>query len=75
VRLLALLRIAVILNRSHTDADVPGVSASAAAGTLRLVLPAGWLAAHPLSAKELSVEAAQLDDAGIRLELGDWGRR
>ncbi|MEQ8860637.1 MAG: Ppx/GppA phosphatase family protein [Pseudomonadales bacterium] len=75
VRLLALLRIAVILNRSHTDTDVPAVAASAAAETLRLTLPDGWLAAHPLSAKELTVEAAQLADAGIRLEVGDWGRR
>jgi exopolyphosphatase / guanosine-5'-triphosphate,3'-diphosphate pyrophosphatase len=68
-RLLALLRIAVIVHRSHTPADAPAVSASAADDALDLTLPAGWLEAHPLSAKELEVEATQLAAIGIRL---DW---
>lgn len=72
VRLLALLRIAVILNRSHTDADMPAVRAITEPERLRLSLPDGWLAAHPLSAKELTVEASQLRDAGIRLEIEGW---
>ncbi len=73
VRLLALLRIAVILNRSHTDADMPAVSAQTEPQRLQLKLPEGWLTAHPLSAKELTVEAAQLRDAGIRLDVEGWG--
>jgi exopolyphosphatase/guanosine-5'-triphosphate,3'-diphosphate pyrophosphatase len=73
IRTLALLRIAVILERSHHDADSPRVAAGAAEGstedTLRLMLPVGWLSAHPLSAKELAVETGQLAGAGICLEV------
>jgi len=40
---------------------------------LRLALPAGWLASHPLSASELELEVAQLATAGITLEVVDRG--
>jgi exopolyphosphatase / guanosine-5'-triphosphate,3'-diphosphate pyrophosphatase len=66
-RLLALLRIAVILNRSHSDDHVPAVDVAVAGNELQLTLPDGWLAVHPLSAQELEVEAAQL--RGSRLQL------
>jgi len=71
VRLLSLLRIAVILHRGHSDAHTPSVTASVGGDreALNLVLGADWLAAHPLSARELAVEAAQLDAAGIRLQV------
>jgi exopolyphosphatase / guanosine-5'-triphosphate,3'-diphosphate pyrophosphatase len=68
-RLLALLRIAVILHRSHSDAHTPAVSIAVASDLLELTLPPGWLADHPLSARELEVEAGQLSGAGIRLEF------
>jgi exopolyphosphatase/guanosine-5'-triphosphate,3'-diphosphate pyrophosphatase len=66
-RLLALLRIAVILQRSHSEGDVPEVRVHAQHDGLDLELPAGWLAQHSLSARELEVEAGQLASAGIRL--------
>lgn len=71
VRLLSLLRIAVILHRGHSDAHAPAVTASIsdAEEALTVDLGAGWLAAHPLSARELEVEAGQLDAAGIRLRV------
>jgi len=69
IRLLALLRLAVILHRSHGEEDLSGLRASAAGARLAVALPPGWLAAHPLSARELEVERAQLDAAGIRLEI------
>ncbi|MDZ7668673.1 MAG: Ppx/GppA phosphatase family protein [Gammaproteobacteria bacterium] len=71
VRLLSLLRIAVILHRGHSDAHAPPVAASIGADQegLNLDLGAPWLAAHPLSARELEVEAGQLDAAGIRLRV------
>lgn len=69
VRLLAVLRVAVILQRSHTDADSPRVAAQAAGASLEVVVPAGWQAAHPLSSRELEVERDQLASAGIRLDL------
>jgi hypothetical protein len=43
------------------------VAVSAAGDLLRLTLPPGWLNGHPLSARELGVEAGQLRGAGIRL--------
>jgi exopolyphosphatase/guanosine-5'-triphosphate,3'-diphosphate pyrophosphatase len=68
-RLLVLLRLAVILERSHSDRDSPRVAASAAGEGMLLELEAGWLAGHPLSRRELEVEAAQLASAGIRLRV------
>lgn len=69
VRLLALLRIAVILHRGHSDECTPAVRAGASAETLALTFPPGWLEAHPLSCRELEVEVGQLARAGIRLEV------
>jgi exopolyphosphatase / guanosine-5'-triphosphate,3'-diphosphate pyrophosphatase len=66
-RLLAVLRIAVILNRSHSDQHIPRVVSSVAGDLLHLTLSSGWLDAHPLSARELAVEAGQLRGAGLRL--------
>ncbi len=68
-RLTALLRIAVILERSHNDADSPEVTASANGDTLQLTLPAGWLQSHPLSARELEVETEQLLAGGLSLTV------
>jgi exopolyphosphatase/guanosine-5'-triphosphate,3'-diphosphate pyrophosphatase len=70
MRLLTLLRIAVILHRGHRDADAPTLQVSAAGSTLSLGLPPEWLAAHPLSARELEMEVAQLARAGIDLVVG-----
>lgn len=64
-RLLALLRIAVILHRSQSDAHTPQLDVAADGPRLELALEEGWLAAHPLSAKELEVEKGQLAGAGI----------
>jgi exopolyphosphatase / guanosine-5'-triphosphate,3'-diphosphate pyrophosphatase len=69
-RLLALLRIAVILHRSHSDEHTPTVAVTAVGDVLRLTLPSGWLETHPLSARELEVEAGQLRGAGIQLVFG-----
>jgi exopolyphosphatase/guanosine-5'-triphosphate,3'-diphosphate pyrophosphatase len=69
LKLLAVLRLAVIVNRSHGDAHVPALYAVTDGLALRLTLPDGWLAAHPLSAKELEVEAVQLASAGLDLHL------
>jgi exopolyphosphatase/guanosine-5'-triphosphate,3'-diphosphate pyrophosphatase len=69
VRLLALLRIAVILHRGHSDGDTPPIEAHASGNRLSLTFPEGWLGAHPLSARELEVEVDQLARAGIELEL------
>lgn len=65
--MLSILRLAVALARSRTDADLPDFALSAPAeGKLVLSLPAGWLRSHPLSARSLVYERQQLG----RLDLG-----
>jgi exopolyphosphatase/guanosine-5'-triphosphate,3'-diphosphate pyrophosphatase len=72
LRLVALLRIAVILQRSHCDGDAPtSLSLTANQNTLHLRCGADWLATHPLSHKELQVEAGQLHRVGLNLVFGD----
>lgn len=68
-----LLRLAVILERSHADAASPAADLAVAGRNLTLGLPPGWLAAHPLSARELEVEARQLATAGFLLQLPGAG--
>lgn len=62
------LRLAVILNRSHADEHVP-VAVDSSAEVPRLTLPKGWLAAHALSASELQIEQTVLNDVGVEIEL------
>ncbi len=69
LRLVALLRLAVILQRSHNDADSPQVSLQVKGNEIQLNCGPGWLQAHPLSARELEVEQEQLRTAGILLSV------
>ncbi len=71
LRLVALLRLAVILQRSHHDADSPVIEVTTTGDTLHLRCGNGWLASHRMSDKELQVEAGQLVQAGLRLVVGD----
>lgn len=70
-KLVALLRISVILQRSHDDRDAPTVALAVDQGAMRLVFQADWLARHPLSQRELQVEVQQLATAGLHLEAVD----
>ncbi|MCP5181448.1 MAG: Ppx/GppA family phosphatase [Pseudomonadales bacterium] len=64
------LRLAVILERTRLDTHSPAQpSLRMASGQFTLVLPPGWLAAHPLSASELAVECAQWRTAGWPLTV------
>ena len=67
LRLVALLRIAVILERSHNDADSPQLRLSAADNRVELIFAQSWLSNHPLSMRELEVESQQ--QAVVNLEL------
>lgn len=68
--LLSIVRLAVALARSRTDADLPDFSISRPeARTLVLSLPAGWLQSHPLSARSLELERRQLVRLGMRLKF------
>jgi len=70
--MLAILRLAVALARSRTDADLPdfALSGNPEQG-LRLALPPRWLASHPLSARSLELEKRQLRRLGLGLALDE----
>jgi exopolyphosphatase/guanosine-5'-triphosphate,3'-diphosphate pyrophosphatase len=66
-RLAALLRVAVTLGRLRSDAAMPDFALEADEDRLDLVLPAGWLERHPLSARGLARQQRKLRKLGIRL--------
>ncbi len=71
LRIVALLRLAVILERSHSDADSPTVILQTTANRIALSFANNWLANHPLSMRELQVEAEQQGLAGLDLVFAD----
>lgn len=72
MRLSALLRLAVILERSRSDAESPSpLSARVNEHSLVLELPQGWLDQHALSQQELAEEFQQLKSAHVDLQLDD----
>ena len=69
LRLVGLLRLAVILERSHSDDESAQAQIRVAADELYLDCGPGWLDAHPLSKRELEVEQQQQAGAGISLHV------
>ncbi len=70
-RIAALLRLAVVLNRSHGAVDLPTLKLRADGPRLTLTLPRNWLDARPLMRSDLSTEPDDMKALGIALELAD----
>lgn len=68
--LCALLRLAVVLNRSRSLASVPALERPAP-DRLRLRFPPGWLETHALTREDLRVERAHQRSLGFKLEMED----
>ncbi len=68
-RLTILLRIAVLLHRSHSESGPPKMEFSASSKTLKLQFPQGWLAEHPLTEADLMQEAQYLKGIGYTLKF------
>ena len=68
------LRLALVLHRSRDDIAPPDFRFSHERGAYRLDLPAGWLAANPLSASVLADEAAAWQRADFALVVGRHDR-
>jgi exopolyphosphatase/guanosine-5'-triphosphate,3'-diphosphate pyrophosphatase len=68
-RLCVLLRLAVLLHRARSTAEMPRIEAQAEADSLRLRFPEDWLQTHPLTAADLELEADYLKAAGMKLKL------
>ena len=67
--LAALLRLAVLLHRSHEPEDFPDLRLHAEGNTLHFALPGPWLAARPLLRTDLADEPAAFEPLGIVLRL------
>ena len=68
-RLTALLRLAVLLHRSHDPAPLPDLRLFADGGTLTLSLPAQWIEVRPLLQSDLVEEPAAFEPLGIALRF------
>lgn len=68
-RTAALLRLAVLLHRSHEAAELPELRATAKRDQLSLTLPARWLEQRPLLRADLDGEPADMAGLGIALEI------
>lgn len=69
-RAAALLRIAVLLHRSHEPDDIPRVEAVANGDNLLLTLDKRWMDQRPLLREDISGEPKDAADLGITLRIG-----
>ena len=70
-RLAALLRLAVVMHRSHEAELIPRLDLAADADALALTLDRRWLDARPLLRADLGGEPEAIEALGIALSLAD----
>jgi exopolyphosphatase/guanosine-5'-triphosphate,3'-diphosphate pyrophosphatase len=70
LRLAIILRLAVLMNRSRNDAEVPPVELRVDARSLQLKFDPEWLSANPLTLADLAREQRLLSQAGYELRYG-----
>jgi exopolyphosphatase/guanosine-5'-triphosphate,3'-diphosphate pyrophosphatase len=70
LRLAIILRLAVLMNRSRNDAEVPPAEFRVDARTLALTFDPEWLSANPLTLADLAREQRLLSQAGYELRYG-----
>jgi exopolyphosphatase/guanosine-5'-triphosphate,3'-diphosphate pyrophosphatase len=64
-----LLRLAVLLHRSRSTADLPPLRLTVGKKDMKLVFPKGWLRENPLTLADLRRERAYLRQAGFKLRF------
>jgi exopolyphosphatase/guanosine-5'-triphosphate,3'-diphosphate pyrophosphatase len=69
LRCILLLRLCVLLYRSHSSEKIPKFRLSVARSKLQLEIPGKWLAKHPLTRSDLDNEIAYLKAADIALAV------
>jgi exopolyphosphatase/guanosine-5'-triphosphate,3'-diphosphate pyrophosphatase len=69
MRLLILLRLAVLLNRSRSAAQIPPVKLTVARRSLSLEFDADWLTENPLTIADLDRERQFLAAVGYALKI------
>lgn len=70
LRLAIILRLAVLINRSRNDAEVPPAELRVDARMLALRFDPEWLSANPLTLADLAREQRLLSQAGYELRYG-----
>ncbi|MFN0242690.1 MAG: exopolyphosphatase [Planctomycetota bacterium] len=60
LRLCVLLRLAILLNRSRSDAPLPKIAIAPKRGGYQLSFPNGWLDEHPLTRADLEEELSRV---------------
>ncbi|MEX2352550.1 MAG: exopolyphosphatase [Gammaproteobacteria bacterium] len=68
LRLIILLRLAVLINRSRLYASLPKISAEATDSSISLTFPAKWLESNPLTKTDLDSEAAYMKAVNYKLD-------
>ena len=69
LRCARLLRLSVLLHRSHDPRQIPVAELVADGARMLLGFQAGWLVAHPLTQADLATEQDYLRERGKQLEL------
>ena len=67
LRLVVILRLAVLLNRSRNDAELPPMAVTAFDDGLSIGMDADWLADNPLTIADLEREQEYLAEVGYEL--------
>ena len=73
LRLVALFRLAVLLNRSRSSTALPEIELRAATATLTFGFPEDWLDNNPLTKADLKQEIEWLRPLGVELRIEDVG--
>lgn len=69
LRLVVLLRLAVLLRRSRTDFSLPDLAITTTERGIALCFDSGWLDAHPLTRADLEQEMYLLAEAKLALQF------
>jgi exopolyphosphatase/guanosine-5'-triphosphate,3'-diphosphate pyrophosphatase len=69
LKLVVLLRLATLLNRSRSPSDLPVVALSTGKDLLEVRFPNGWLDDNPLTAADLEQETDWLQARGFELKV------
>jgi exopolyphosphatase / guanosine-5'-triphosphate,3'-diphosphate pyrophosphatase len=69
LRMMVLLRLAVILQRCRSTEALPRLALAASKRTLKLQFPKGWLESRPLLRADLGQEVVYLREAELTLEV------
>jgi len=69
LRLIVLLRLAVLLHRGHEREALPRLKLKVDGRSLDLRAPRDWLDRHPLTGNDLDAEAQYLGESGFSLNV------